>query len=117
MSRKKTGPVSRQTEYVRRTRAELLEKLGGRCEMEGTTPCRGELQFDHKNGASYVHNKLSSSARLARYKREAGAGELRLLCEKHNLEVRNRDDNGKVIPTIAGPQPKTGHMDFEENPF
>lgn len=59
------------------------------------------LQFDHIYGALYQHNRLSYSARMKRYEREAELGQLRLLCASCNLKERKRNDNGQCIPTMA----------------
>lgn len=107
--------VSRQTRYARTLREALIVQLGGQCEKQHESPCAGELEFDHKNGRRYIVKKLSYSARLARYKKEADAGELRLLCEKHNKEARVTNDNGQFVPTKdAAEVPRTSHMDFAE---
>jgi hypothetical protein len=117
--KKHISSVSKQTRYARRLREELIAQLGGKCEMRFKGPCAGELQFDHKEGRDYNPNKLSYSARMARYRREAEAGELRLLCEKHNLECRVKNDNGLIVRTEhAEWLTRTSHMNFaEQNPF
>jgi hypothetical protein len=90
--------------------AALIEKLGGKCELcPEDDPAK--LEFDHKNGRDYDVSKLSSTARLARYAREAEKGEGRLLCGPCNLRERKRDDNGNCVPTIAVIE-KTGEIPF-----
>lgn len=93
-------PLSRQALYVRKIRAELIAQLGAKCEL-CTVDDPDVLEFDHIHGRDYVVNQLSSSARMARYKREAEQGLLRLLCADCNLAVRKTNDNGQFIPSNA----------------
>lgn len=88
----------RATIYAQRIRAELIEKLGGFCVLCGEDN-PDELEFDHVHGRDYEPRKLSYSARMARYRREAAQGLLRLLCKACNLAVRKRNDNGQCVPT------------------
>jgi hypothetical protein len=108
--------LSKQMRYARKTREALIIKLGGKCAkagQPGASPCEGALEFDHFNGRDYNPNKLSSSARMARYKREAERGELQLLCAKHNLEARVKNDNGKFLRTEHAEEVcRTSHMAF-----
>jgi len=99
---------SRQIQYVRKTRKQLIDKLGGVCALCGS---RDELEFDHINGRDYEPSKLSSSARLARYKREVAAGEIRLLCNPCNLKARKQGLAGQCVATISFRPPST-HMTF-----
>jgi 5-methylcytosine-specific restriction endonuclease McrA len=62
----------RTTIYARKVRQELIKKLGGKCVLCGENDLE-KLEFDHINGRNYDPRKLSYSARLARYKREAAA--------------------------------------------
>lgn len=102
--------VSRQADYVRRTRIFLLNFFSNKCAL---CPCDNPdlLEFDHIHGRDYVANKLSSVARMARYKREAKAGELRLLCKDCNLKARKTNDNGQFVPTAAD-VPLTANIPF-----
>lgn len=59
------------------------------------------LEFDHINGRHYVVSKLSYSARMKRYEREAELNLIRLLCKDCNLAERKKNDNGQFIPTAA----------------
>lgn len=77
-----------------------MKNWGGVCALCGATE---GLQFDHINGRDYNPNQLSYSARMARYKREAAAGELRLLCEPHNLAERKKHENGSFCRTEHEP--------------
>ena len=111
---KKDELVCRQTRYARALRAKLIEQLGGKCALcLEADPAK--LQFDHIHGAHYVHNRLSSSARMKRYEREAELGLIRLLCGPCNLAERRRDDNGRCLRTInhtGGIIPLTPYMPF-----
>lgn len=88
----------RQTEYAHRTKAELIVQLGGKCEHCGET-AYDKLQFDHINGRDWDPKSKSFSARMSKYKREAAAGILRLLCEPCNLKARKSNDAGQWVPT------------------
>lgn len=115
---KHESSICKQTRTARRRKAELIEQLGSKCVKCGTTE---DLEFDHKNGRDYDPQKLSYSARLARYKREADRGEIRLLCGRCNKAARATNDNGAWIPTKdAAHVTRTTHMDFandEDIPF
>jgi hypothetical protein len=90
----------RQTEYAKKLKAELVKSMGGICALCGENNPE-KLEFDHKDGRDYEANKLSYSARLARYKREFEAGLLRLLCSDCNLSERKKNDNGAFVPTTS----------------
>lgn len=62
-------------------RLRLLAQLGGKCAKCGK---KKHLEFDHPNGRNYQPSKLSRHGRLARYRRDAAAGNLRVLCRKCN---------------------------------
>lgn len=105
-------PLARQTLYARRIKAELIERLGGKCEL---CPCADPdaLEFDHIDGRDWTVNRLSYSARLAKYQREAEDGLLRLLCGPCNRAVRVVNDNGKWVPTSARKElPRTAEIPF-----
>jgi 5-methylcytosine-specific restriction endonuclease McrA len=90
----------RQTQYASKMKRVLIELLGGRCALcPEDDP--DKLEFDHINGRDYEPRQLSYSARLAKYKREAAAGKLRLLCGPCNREARKKNDNGAWVPTAA----------------
>lgn len=109
----------KQTLSVRRSRAALIEKLGAVCKRCGEANT-DKLEFDHINGRDYEPCKLSSSSRMARYKREAERGELRLLCGDCNKAVRKTNDNGQFVPTASTVE-KTVEIllpeESSENPF
>ena len=100
--------VTRQTAYARNLKAELTQQIGGKCALCSSTT---SLQFDHIHGRDYDAKALSYSARLARYKREAAAGLLRLLCETCNLAVRKTNDAGQFVPTASVIE-KTANIPF-----
>jgi 5-methylcytosine-specific restriction endonuclease McrA len=100
----------RQNEWAARVRQKLIEQLGGKCTAWGDTDPE-KLEFDHINGRYYIVNELSSSHRMSVYRREAAAGELRLLCSPCNLAARKQDDNGRFVPTGAR-IPKTSNIPF-----
>jgi hypothetical protein len=58
-----------------------------------------ELEFDHIHGRAYEVRKLSYSARMKRYERQAELKLIRLLCGPCNLAERKRNDNGAHIRT------------------
>ena len=62
-------------------RQQIVEFLGGVCVTCGTTE---ELEFHHKYGNTWQSNKLGSYQRLLKYKEEAEAGLLELLCDEHH---------------------------------
>lgn len=96
--KKMAKQISRQAVYCQRVRAELLEKLGGKCVKCGEDN-QEELEFDHIYGRAYEARKLSSSARMARYKREAAANKLRILCGDCNKAERKKNDAGAHVKT------------------
>jgi 5-methylcytosine-specific restriction endonuclease McrA len=101
----------RQTIYAQRLKRELMELLGGKCELCSEDD-PDKLEFDHVNGRDYVVSELSFSARLARYRREAEAKELRLLCGACNLGQRKKDDNGHRFVATAARIERTDKMPF-----
>jgi 5-methylcytosine-specific restriction endonuclease McrA len=90
--------LSRQTRYARALRAKLIVQLGGQCKNCGCDD-PDELEFDHIHGVQYQHNRLSYSARMKRYEREAALDQLRLLCGPCNRAERKKNDNGEFIAT------------------
>lgn len=89
----------RNTIRAKKLRGELIERLGGKCDL---CPCteESELQFDHKNGTDWVLNKLSYLQRMNLYVREAAQEKLRLLCGVCNRKVRVPGD-GKAWQRTA----------------
>lgn len=98
MRPKRYAGTSQQTLYARRLRKELLQKLGAECKLCGEDD-EDKLEFDHIYGRDYDLRKLSSSARMARYKREEADGLLRVLCGDCNNKERKQLDSGKIVRT------------------
>ncbi len=94
---------SRQTLFARKIRAELILQLGGKCKLCAETD-PDKLEFDHPDGRDYETNKLSYCARLARYRREAAEGLIRLLCGTCNKKIRKKNDTGVCVPTNCTPE-------------
>lgn len=72
--------------WVRRARRDLVALLGGKCAECGTTR---RLEFDHPHGRDYDPARLSRWSRIARYRRDAAAGNLRVLCRSHNASRKS----------------------------
>lgn len=64
--------------WAKAARLRLIAELGGRCAKCGRTH---DLEIDHPQGRDWEPCKLSSSARVSRYRREAKQGLVRLLCK------------------------------------
>lgn len=71
----------RQRRWAVRARARLVQDLGGRCAECGSAD---DLEIDHKHGRDYDVAELGSAERVCRYRREARAGLLRVLCKPCN---------------------------------
>ncbi len=80
---KRRANTLRSIRWYHRRRAELVEQLGGRCDVCGST---AELQLDHPHGRDWPKLPAAYSRwrRLTLYLRDAAAGNLRLLCATHN---------------------------------
>lgn len=65
----------------RRGRRRLIDELGGRCAWCGR---RSRLEFDHLEPRDWQPEKTARWVRLARYRREAAAGKVQLLCRSCN---------------------------------
>lgn len=87
--------ASRQIEYYRRERVALIIQLGGKC-VECKEDDFDKLEFDHIKARTWVAAALSSSARIARYKREAKRDKIQLLCGRCNKAKYHR--NREVSP-------------------
>jgi len=80
---------------VRRLRSALLAKLGGRCAKCGAVE---RLEFDHHPEAcTWEPQKVSQWIRIARYRREAAKGQLRVLCRSCNAKDGSRRYWDKAI--------------------
>jgi 5-methylcytosine-specific restriction endonuclease McrA len=64
-------------------KAELIEKLGGKC-----MKCGGEeaLEFDHLFQRTWICRSINIYRRYLRYKKEAAEGSLQLLCSTCNKQ-------------------------------
>jgi len=82
--------VSWWTRYHATWRAELILQLGGVCRAADAA-CQGGLELDHIHGRDYKLHKLSSHMRVKRYRAEAAAGLLQVLCRHHNAKKNQRD--------------------------
>jgi len=76
---------------VAKSRARLLADMGGRCTHRGCTERReAQLEFHHPNGRDWdpaAHNRW---VRIAQYRRDWDAGQLVVLCRRHNTIHGNR---------------------------
>lgn len=88
----------RQTIYAQKIRAELIEKLGGKC-VACHEADADKLEFDHCYGRAYTPSKLSYCQRLIKYRRESELGLIRLLCAECNKAARIRGENGAHVRT------------------
>lgn len=78
-------------ENYRRGRAELIAHLGGKCvDCDEDNPKR--LEFDHLTPRTWKAKDVSRWVRLARYRREAEAGQIELRCRSCNAS------KGEPIP-------------------
>ena len=97
-------------EYRKRIREFLILELGGKCEKCGQGNW-SVLEFDHINGRDYEPSKLSSGARILRYREEVATGLIRLLCGPCNKGERVRLENGMFGKTGTKVE-KTAEMPF-----
>ena len=88
---------ARQKEWARRARAELLAALGGACVQCGESRAR-RLEFDHITPATWERNRLDTSGRISRYRAEAAAGLIQILCRRCNAKKGNRQLG---LPTLT----------------
>lgn len=72
-------------------RRALIKKLGGKCVKCGS---RSRLEFDHPNGRDWQPRDHNQRTRIARYEREADAGDLQLKCRKCNAGFNPHRDLG-----------------------
>lgn len=71
----------RVREMCERRRVELIERLGGKCEI---CKSRKKLEIDHPHGRDWKVEKVASHMRIKIYEAEAARGEVRLLCSDCN---------------------------------
>lgn len=81
-------PTAYLAEWARKKRAELLVELGNTCGRDGCD--NDELEFHHPHGRAWNPVKLSRWQRMIRYRRDAAAGNLALLCKPHNASDGQR---------------------------
>lgn len=77
---------------VRHRRAALIERLGGKCVLCGTTD---RLEFDHIHGATWKLDSFNSRDRMKMYEQDADAGLLRILCRSCNAKDGRNKRFGK----------------------
>jgi len=76
--------AKRQKAWARKWRDRILVILGGRCQQCRT---RKDLQFDVIIPCDSTHHrKMDWSWRMSFYRRQLAAGNLQLLCSKHNAQ-------------------------------
>jgi 5-methylcytosine-specific restriction endonuclease McrA len=71
----------RQKAWAREARRRLIETLGGVCAECGTTE---KLELDCIIPQGDDHHKFDQSARMCFYNAQHRAGNLQVLCDKHN---------------------------------
>lgn len=72
---------ARQRDWALRARLALIQALGGECALCGST---WDLEIDHIHGRDYSLRAISQDQRVTRYRREAAAGLVRVLCSGCN---------------------------------
>lgn len=70
-----------------RERRALIRQLGAKCETCPESDL-DRLEIDHRHGKSWRSRDVASDQRVRRYKREAAAGLLRVLCKSCNSRWR-----------------------------
>lgn len=81
--------AKRQKVWAAKTRVVLIAKLGGCCVKCGTTK---KLTFDCFIPQGDARHKMGSSARMSFYRAQDMAGNLQILCKRHN------DEKGDGLP-------------------
>jgi hypothetical protein len=77
--------AKRQRLWAARARLALIVSLGGKCAL-----CASDydLEIDHPFGRDWKPSRVEYSARISRYRREARAGLVRVLCASCNCRIR-----------------------------
>lgn len=103
--------AKRQKEWARRKRAELLERLGGKCKICGTDK---ELEFDCIIPQGEAHHRFDTSHRISFYLRQLYVGNLQILCHDCNAKKGRRERKDQQFLTVSVPDfiPQ-----FEDCPF
>lgn len=79
--------AERQRRWARRASAHLRKLLGSKCAVCGK---RHELEFDCIKPQGHRHHRIEWSWRISFYRQQMAAGNLQLLCGRHN---RLKGDN------------------------
>lgn len=104
----------RQRDWARRAYDKLIQDLGGKCVVCGTTD---NLTIDHIDGCDYTHSTVEWSHRISIYRREAKENKLQVMCDLHNtkkgkpLHGKPDDDGQHELFVRATPS------DLENEPF
>lgn len=81
--------------WARKVRRLWLEILGHRCNWPGCTETDADkLTFDCIIPQGDTHHRWSTDQRMTFYIRQALAGNIQLLCERHNSMKKNKETNG-----------------------
>lgn len=72
---------ARQRRWAHKATKALRKQLGGQCAICGKTH---NLEFDCIAPQGHFHHKIEWSWRISFYRNQAHAGNLQLLCAKHN---------------------------------
>lgn len=95
----------RQQAWARRARHRLLEKLGGKCAVCGTTE---QLEFDCIVPQGDEHHRRDNSWRMSFYHAQESVGNLQILCSRHN-NLKSATDrvalNNNTIPLSREAEP------------
>lgn len=75
--------MSRQAQWAKTARIQLIIQLGATCQECGCTRIR-KLEIDHIHGRTYNLSKLGSHNRITIYRKEAQQGLIQVLCRKCN---------------------------------
>lgn len=89
----------RNYRYARKWHAALIAQLGGRCAWCSATT---RLELDHKNGRTWTPRLVSWHRRIKRYREEAAAGLLQVLCKSHNALKGNLVEKPARRPPAPG---------------
>jgi hypothetical protein len=99
--RRSPTAAERAATYAR-GRLRLVEQLGGRC-LDCPENDPAKLEFHHKEPRTWTARDTSRWVRLARYRREAAAGLIELLCGACNKK-RERPAFGSLNSASKGYQ-------------
>lgn len=74
-----------QNEWAKCARLRLIQQLGGKCAQCGSVE---RLEINHIQGTEKDLSRMSPSARVCLYRKEAKQGKLNVLCRACNLRYR-----------------------------